>query len=819
MRADRVLLRLCRHPPPRAHASFRLYATRRTPKHPKAAAPDLNIPRIRNVGIIAHIDAGKTTTTERMLFHSGYISHAGGELLPSGGQSVAGADSWADVDDGSTVTDYLPEERERGITITAAAIPIPWAKHTINLIDTPGHADFTFEVSRSLRVLDGAVAILDGVAGVEAQTETVWRQADEWNISRIAYVNKMDREGAGFGRTVREMSSRLGVTPIVLQLPVFKGGTNEGPFLGVVDLVESSVLTWNSLPDGNSQVSHTPLADYPSPAIVDEAKAARSALFETLADLDDAFLEAFVQHTPESPVISPPLVRKTLRSLTLRGVIVPILCGASFRDIGVQPLLDAIINYLPAPSDRPSPPVKLLDEDRETNLSLACTGPCALAFKIVHDPVRGPMVFIRVYKGCLSKGMSLENTRSKMKERANKLLLMYANDSVEVDKLEEGSIGVILGLKATVTGDTLVSNRADFDLQLQPIATPPPVFIASLEPHSLSEAQALSLSLQQLLREDPSLSVTIDDDSGQILLGGMGELHLEIARDKLINDFGAKCEMGKVRVSYRETLASDVNALVEKDYEREMNGKITKVGLVVNVSAQGATKFTPISQRRRRQFHEFGNIIDVDLSHSHAVVGMDVNQVYDAICSGVRPVLQSGPSLQLPLHSTSVQISNLLTFENQTTYQSIVSASRMATQEAFKIAFADKPSILMEPFMKVLITVDDSDIGRVVSDITSTRGGTIVSMDSSVSEKVVAPDALHIYFPPDITYQEDSSQLRSSWSTLTARVPLKEMVGYSKTLRSLTQGRGTFVMVLEGFETMSGDRAASTHKELTGLEL
>ena len=717
------------------------------------------------------------------------------------------------------MTDYLPEERERGITITAAAIPIPWAAHTINLIDTPGHADFTFEVSRSLRVLDGAVAILDGVAGVEAQTETVWRQADEWNISRIAYVNKMDREGAGFGRTVREMSSRLGVTPIVLQLPVFQEHMNEGQFLGVADLVESSILTWTSLPDGTSQVSHTPLEHYPSLAIVEEAKVARAALFETLADLDDAFLEAFVQHTPTSPSISPALVRKTIRSLTLRGVIVPILCGASFRDIGVQPLLDAIINYLPSPSDRPSPQVKLAEEDRETTLSLACTGPCALAFKIVHDPLRGPLVFVRVYKGCLAKGMTLENTRSRMKERANRLLLMYANDSVEVDKLEEGNIGVVLGLKATVTGDTLVGNRADFDLQLQPITTPPPVFIASLEPHSLSAAQGLSVALQQLLREDPSLSVSIDDDSGQILLGGMGELHLEIARDKLINDFGAKCEMGNVRVSYRETLASNVDAMVAKDYEREMNGKITKVGLTVHVMAHDGTTFTPMSQRRRRQFHEFGNIIDIDLSHSHAVVGMDANQVYDAICSGVRPVLQSGPSLQLPLHSTSIQISNLLTFENQTTYQSIVSAARMATQEAFKIAFADRPSILMEPFMKVLITVGDSDIGRVVSDITSSRGGTIISMDSTVSEKQVTPDALQIYFPPDVTYQEDSSPLRGSLSTVTARVPLKEMVGYSKTLRSLTQGRGTFVMVLEGFERMSGDRAASTLKELTGLEV
>jgi len=724
-----------------------------------------------------------------------------------------------DVDDGSTVTDYLPEERERGITITAAAIPIPWAGYTINLIDTPGHVDFTFEVSRSLRVLDGAVTILDGVAGVEAQTETVWRQADQWNISRLAYVNKMDREGAGFGRTVREMSSRLGVIPVVLQLPVFKGGRTDGPFLGVVDLVDSSVLTWTSRPDGTHQVSPTPLENYSSHDIVEEANVARSALFEALSDLDDAFLEMYVEHGSTSPAISPAFVRKTLRTLTIRGVIVPVLCGASFRDIGVQPLLDAIVNYLPSPSDRPSPTLRLAGEDRQTILTLACTGVCALAFKIIHDATRGPLVFVRVYKGCLSKGMSLENTRSRAKERANRILVMYANDSVEVEKLEEGNIGVIMGLKSTATGDTLVSNRADSNLELQPITTPPPVFIASLEPISLSEAQGLSVALEKLLREDPSLSVRIDEESGQILLGGMGELHLKIAREKLVTDFGAKCGMGNVRVSYRETLASGIDALIEKHYEREMNGKITKVGLTVRVASLDALTSFRTSHRRRRQFHEFGNIIDIDLSPSHAVIGLDTNQIYEAICSGVRPMLQSGPSLQLPLHSIYVQVSNLLTFENQTTHQSIVSAARLATQEALKIAFEDRPSILMEPFMKVLITLDDGDIGRVVSDLTSSRGGSIISMDSRASENPLITDTVHIYFPPDTTYHEALSPLRRSWSTVTARVPLKEMVGYSKTLRSLTQGRGTFVMILEGFEKMAGDRATSTQKELTGLVL
>ena len=375
------------------------------------------------------------------------------------------------MDHGSTVTDYLPAERARGITITAAAITFPWADHSINLIDTPGHADFTFEVSRSLRVLDGAVAILDGVAGVEAQTEKVWRQADEWNISRIAYVNKMDREGAGFGRTVREISSRLGVRPIVLQLPIFEGGLEGGVFLGFVDVVNSTVLTWSNPPGDKAQVSVTSLHDYPSTGIVTEAKAARMAMLEALAENDDTFLELYLEHQ-DGGQIDPRSIRNAIRSLTVRRVIVPVLCGASLRDIGVQPVIDAIVNYLPSPSDRPSPAVRLDDEARETSLQQYSNGVCALAFKVVHDTLKGPLVFVRVYQGAITKGMPLQNTRTRERERANKLLRMYADDSVEVESITEGNIGVVLGLKSTVTGDTIVNKRADTQLHLHPIATP-----------------------------------------------------------------------------------------------------------------------------------------------------------------------------------------------------------------------------------------------------------------------------------------------------------------------------------------------------------
>jgi elongation factor G len=791
--------------------AIRSYASRKTNVH---AQQEPRISAIRNVGIIAHIDAGKTTTTERMLFHAGYIPQAGGSN-PSMSQMLMRLG----VDDGSTVTDYLPEERARGITITAAAITFPWAKHPINLIDTPGHVDFTFEVSRSLRVLDGAVAVLDGVAGVEAQTEKVWRQADEWDISRLVFVNKMDREGAGFGRTVREISARLSARPIVLQLPIFEGGLEGGPFKGVVDIIDSTVFTWSTQADGNSKVNVAPIKDNLPNAVLDEVHRARIAMLEALADLDDEFLEMYLEHQDNKP-ISSKAIRTALRTLTVRRDIVPVLCGASLRDMGVQPLLDAIVNYLPSPADRPLPVIRAENQEQLVPLPQSKNGVCALAFKIVHDPLKGPLVFVRVYQGSITKGMTLLNVRNKEKERANKLLRMYADESIELDSITEGNIGVIIGLKATVTGDTLLNKRPAPYFRLLPIAMPPPVFIASIEPDSLGEAKGVSDALHQLLREDPSLSVSIDDESGQLLLSGMGELHLEISRDKLVRQFGAKCEMGKVRVSYRETLAVDAFSMVEKVYERELNGKTTKVGVTVEVGSLENKKRAARPQRHHHQFEVFGNIIEIDLSQTHGIDGMEESEILEAVRVGVRAALQTGSTFQLPFHSVHVQVSSLLVFENQTSYQSIVSAARLASQEVLKIATTVQESVLMEPFMKVLVTVDEQDVGRVVSDMTSARGGMILSMDSGLGTSGMAIDTpeSQIYAPPDLTFQHNSKVVGKTLATIVARVPLKEMVGYSRTLRSLTQGRGTFVMSLEGFERMTGERASSIRKELTGID-
>lgn len=654
------------------------------------------------------------------------------------------------------------------------------------------------------------------MAGVEAQTEKVWRQADEWAISRIVFVNKMDREGAGFGRTVREIASRLGVRPIVLQLPLFEEGLQGGSFRGVVDLVDSTVITWSTRPNGENEVVVVPLQEYPSESVVKEANTARLAMIESLAELDDDFMERYLEDDGNT-LLPATAIRKALRSLTIGRLIVPVLCGASLRDIGTEPLLDGIINYLPSPSDRPLPVIRLEDEAQVSNLHQIPHGICALAFKVVHDLLKGPLVFVRVYQGSVTKGMTLINTRSKEKERANRLLRMYADESVELDTITEGNIGVIIGLKSTVTGDTLTNKRPAPYFHLQPISTPPPVFIASIEPDSLGESKAVSDSLRQLLREDPSLSVSMDDDSGQILLGGMGELHLEISRDRLVKEYGAKCQMGKVRVSYRETLPPDANAVVEKVYEREIYGKLTKVGLTAEISTLGDSRPLDIHRRNLRRFHEAGNITDIDLSRAHGLVAVDGTEILDAVRAGTRAALQSGSSFQLPLHSVHVQVSNILGFENHTTYQSLVSAARLATQEALRNAVIDQPAVLMEPFMKVTVITDESDVGRVISDLTSARGGVVMSMESNSLENVLANS--NLYAPPDSTFDVESERLSHALATLVARVPLKEMVGYSKTLRSLTQGRGTFVMSLEGFERMTEERASVVRKELTGLDL
>ncbi|KAB8298662.1 hypothetical protein EYC80_000840 [Monilinia laxa] len=811
----------------------------------------------RNIGIIAHIDAGKTTTTERMLYYSGYTRRIG------------------DVDDGSTVTDFLPAERARGITIQSAAVTMHWppvtendaslkvsdpsrshVSHTVNLIDTPGHADFTFEVLRSLRILDGAVCILDGVAGVEAQTEKVWKQANNYSIPRIAFVNKLDREGAAFARTVKEIGSRLRGWPAVCQIPWWEGG--KGRFMGVGDAVNLSALKWEEGGDGK-YIQHFTLDQLKKddPKFAEEVIKARAAIVEALCEFDEGLLENWLECNDDSLLISSNAITKSLRKCVLdgSGKLIPVFAGASFRNIGVQPLLDAINHLLPNPIERPDPEIQLgnvhstLSQLLHGKLDLTAAQPrhlakksnprtslisqieaCALAFKVVNDPRRGVLVYIRVYSGTVKRNTVLWNTNLHVSERAQRLLQMYASDAVEIQSIPAGQIGVIAGLKHARTGDTLLSYTGAHPkngplpplniLQLRPIEVPPPVFFAAIEPHSLSEEKNVAEILQLLLREDPSLHVNIDAESGQMQLSGMGELHLEIAKDRLVNDFKAKATMGNIEIGYRECVLSSTSPQ-KYIFDREVAGKKGKAGCEASI--------TPDEQPLEDSDHTMkidGNTITVRVPRPVKHEGgdgtltmpsdMTLAEVHTALINGAVAGLARGPRRAFPLHSAHV----LLKFDtvedvfgSDTTSAALSSASRHAVQAALKEAFQANSVGLMEPVMNVVISCDESSLGAIVHDLSSARGGHILSLenDNEVEDSendLPQIDISRVYTPPDpfASGPSTDSSGPGQQRQITARVPLKEMVGYLKHLRSMTGGRGTFVMSVDKFERLSGPR-------------
>ncbi|KAL2803364.1 ribosome-releasing factor 2, mitochondrial [Aspergillus granulosus] len=854
-----------------------------------------DLDRTRNIGIIAHIDAGKTTTTERMLYYSGFTRRIG------------------DVDEGSTVTDFLPAERARGITIQSAAITFHWppgdssaatqadpeapksaTSHLVNLIDTPGHADFTFEVLRSLRILDGAVCILDGVAGVEAQTEQVWHQANTYNIPRIVYINKLDRDGAAFGRTVREVGSRLGGWPAVCQIPWFEGGN--GQFCGVADVINLHGLRWDG-GDGKSvkRFSLQELNDVEA-QLAQELRLARVALVELLSEHDDTMVEKFLESEEDHLLVSPQDILDSLRRCLLEGKgrkIIPVFAGASFRNIGVQPLLDNVVNLLPSPSETPDPEVsvggvkgslrrllsgELIVEQQEketvakakqkkksalvadSRSAIEQLHGCALAFKVVNDAKRGVLVYVRVYSGSLDKGSLLLNTNLNISERAPRLLKMYANDAVEVDSISEGHIGVVVGLKHTRTGDTLVvsaGNKAKppeplNTLQLRPINVPPPVFFASVEPHSLSEEKRLQESLAMLLREDPSLHVSVDEDSGQTLLSGMGELHLEIARDRLINDLKAKASMGRIEIGYRECPLGP-SGPVTRIFDKEIAGRKGKAGCTALVeaydpetSAAPDTGALSVETANGNQIIILAPELQVSTNKKgleespFLPAGLDVETVRTSLQNGCFAALARGPQFTFPMHNTRVTLTlhpETHIFGSDTTAASLAAAARLATSTALSNLLSNPAGVpsgspgtsLMEPVMNVIISVDEASLGAVVHDISSSRGGHIVSLDEDLPitstdfDNDLPPiDPSKIYAPPD-PFQSPTVAGASLTTdpgnrprTIAAKVPLKEMVGYLKHLRSLSAGRGTFVMSVDRFEKMGAPRQKAVLAELRG---
>lgn len=783
-----------------------------------------------------------------------------------------------DVDDGSTVTDFLPAERARGITIQSAAVTFHWppvqhgsseessegvqrsrVSHTINLIDTPGHADFTFEVLRSLRILDGAICVLDGVAGVEAQTEKVWTQANQYNIPRIIFVNKLDRDGAAFGRTVKEIGSRLHGWPAVCQIPWWEGG--KGRFQGVGDAVDLCALKWEEGGDGKAIKKYS-LEELDS---VDrdlgiELRKARLALVEILCEFDEELLTTWLECDDDPMVIPPQAIRDSLRRCIIDGTgrLIPVFAGASFRNIGVQPLLDAVDDLLPDPTERPPPEItaggikgtlpdllhgKLqLHEEKSKKDRKRVHGPttlagniecCALAFKVVNDPKRGVLVYVRVYSGTLQRNCALWNTSLHVTERAGRLLQMHANEAEEIQHIPAGQIGVIAGLKHARTGDTLITYAGVNpkngppvplnNLNLRPIEVPPPVFFAAIEPHSLSEEKNVEQILALLLREDPSLHVSVDDESGQMLLSGMGELHLEIARDRLVNDFKAKASMGNIEIGYRECVQSGSSEhyfLVD----REIAGKKGKAGCAASVQPVDMTEIDLGTTMERDGNYITVHVDTSDPNEPRTVYPLPQDlplvDLRNALVNGAAAALARGPRKQFPMTATHATLSFSVArdfFDKDTHAAAISSAAHQAVRLALKDCFDASAVSIMEPVMDVVISCDEGSMGNIVHDISSARGGHVISLGDEDAtgapyDNEKAIDTARIYAPPDPfagTVSEGQKEMMSGpgqQRQVRARVPLKEMVGYLKHLRSLTGGRGTFVMVFERFERVSGPR-------------
>jgi elongation factor G len=659
----------------------------------------------RNIGIMAHIDAGKTTTTERILYYTG-VTHRIGE-----------------VDEGSATMDWMEQEKERGITITSAATTCFWKDHRINVIDTPGHVDFTIEVERSLRVLDGAVAVFCSVGGVEPQSETVWRQADKYKIPRIAFVNKMDRTGADFQGCLRMMVDRLKTTPLPIQLPIGK----EEDFQGVIDLIKMKAIIY----DSRSLGDHFDVLDIPEDYLK-EASRQREFLIERLAERDDFLMEKFV----DGQEVSESELKRTLREVTLRLEGIPVLCGAAFRNKGVQPLLDAIVDYLPSPLD--VPPVKGLDlQGRELSFSANNGYPLsALAFKIMNDPYTGQLTFFRIYSGSLKSGDSVFNPTKGKRERIGRLLKMHANKREEIEEVSAGDIFAAVGLKYTTTGDTICQEKKP--IILESMNFPEPVISIAIEPKTKGDVDKLGSSLHKLALEDPSFKVKTDEETAQTIISGMGELHLEIIVDRLLREFNVDANVGKPQVAYRETITKPIKS--EGRFIRQSGGK-----------GQYGHVWLMLEPQPPGKGFEFVN----------KIVGGSIPREYiPAVQKGVAEAMENGVLAGYPMVDIKVTL-----FDGS--YHDVDSsemAFKIAGSMGFKEGARKAHPILLEPMMSIEIITPDEFMGQVLSDLTSRRGKTT---------KV---------------------EYRGGTNVFVGEAPLANMFGYATDLRSLTQGRATFTL-------------------------
>ena len=662
----------------------------------------------RNIGIMAHIDAGKTTVTERILFYTGRVYRIG------------------EVDDGTTTMDFMVQEQERGITITAAATTCNWKDHHINIIDTPGHIDFTVEVERSLRVLDGAVAVFCAVGGVEPQSETVWRQADKYKIPRIAYVNKMDRTGADFFRTVEMMEERLGATAVPIQLPI---GSAE-QFKGIVDLISMKGQLWDEGSLG-AVIHETDI-----PAEMEEmVHEYRDRLFAAIGEWDDELCEKYINGV----AFTPEEIKTGLRQAVLSSKVVPVLCGSALKNKGVQPLLDGIVTYLPAPTDVQSiVGFNPKTEEEETRDADRADPFCALAFKITTDPHVGKLTYLRVYSGVLNKGDTVYNSKTEKYERIGRLMQMHANKREEHQSVSAGDIVAAIGLKELSTGDTICDPKAP--IALETMVFPLPVMSVAVEPRSQSDIDKLNLALSKLAEEDPTFKVHQDPDTGQTLLSGMGELHLEIIVDRLVREFNVSANVGSPEVAYRETLLKPVK--VEGRFVRQSGGRGLFGHVVIEVS--------PLEKGAGFEF-------------SDETRGGSIPQEYiPAVRKGIENAMNVGTLAGYPVVDVGVRLVDGSFHQVDSSEMAFSIAGSMAFKEAAK----KSGSVLLEPIMAVEVIVPDEYLGKVIGDLNSRRAHI---RDTEVHDK-------------------------SRIQVVRVDVPLSEMFGYVKSLRSLTQGRANFSM-------------------------
>ena len=679
-------------------------------------AREYPLERYRNIGVIAHIDAGKTTTTERILFYTGKTYRLGS------------------VDDGTTVTDWMEQERERGITIVSAAVSAEWKGYQVNIIDTPGHIDFTAEVQRSLRVLDGGVVIFDAVQGVEPQSETVWRQADRYGVPRICFVNKMDRVGASYERTIDSIRDRLGANPITMQIPL----GFEATFHGVIDVLEQKATLWED--DLGKDPKHVDIPD----ELIEQAQEARTQLVERIAELDDELTVKYL----EGEEISLNELKAALRRSVIAGKTTPVFCGSSLRNKGVQILLDAVIDYLPSPED--VPPVEGINPDNEEEvfeLPADDGAPMsALVFKIVTDPYVGRLAYFRVYSGVVNQGSMVLNTSKGKRERVGRLIRMYADRREDITEVRAGDIGAVLGFKETFTGDTLCDNKK---VVLENISFPEPVISIAIEPKSTADQEKMGEALRKLSEEDPTFRVRSDENTGQTIISGMGELHLDVLVDRMLREFKVQANVGRPRVAYRESISRPVEKLSHK-YAKQTGGH-GQYGHVV-ISLEPGERGSGV------------------LFENKIIGGAIPKEYIPAVQKGIMEAADSGVLAGYPVVDMKVTLTDGSFHE----VDSSEMAFKIAASMAFKEGVQKGKPVLLEPMMKVEVVVPEDYLGDIIGQVNSRRGS-VLGMEMRPGNA----------------------------QAVRAMVPLGEMFGYATELRSATQGRGVFSMEFDHYQPVS----------------